>query len=413
MRRAVYCKEEAPYGEYRNYNFKILLVKVEATLIIKLLFTVKNCSTLLVFLRGICQKLQGSGCHKCANINKPGEKTNDDSHKKEASAISILISYVTSGVLTKTFESCRADLTFHLADSLNVNLLGRLGIQVKSALATRLNHNSWQFTCTKGYEGLYIICVPLRNADNGNFILANESVLVIPGDNIVVDTVIWTINRRSHESDKWGGYAVSVSDFTQHLVSLYEDASVKKHDWKWLMTPTHKGRVIEFNNSTKRLVAFKDIVCEDDPVGEHRQIDAIINGHRVQDKSAYETVNVRLCVNCRRILGDNKSVPYSLDNKFVPFNVFFQDHIGIVSTADLFEVGVIRKNAQDDSGRQKFAVLPPSAPTARESKYDGLVQWFELIPENTQPFLDSIESCEAKYKKLIQKHIDSESNLLV
>lgn len=328
-------------------------------------------------------------------------RINDDSHQKEARAIEILKTHVQSGILSKTFEACRADLSFHLNEP--VEVAERLGIQVKSALATKRNDRSWQFTYTKGYEGLLIICVPLKTDDEGEFVLANTSVLVIPGDDVKVDTVTWTINRTYKIEDKWGPYSINISVLDEHLCSMYHDEHIKKHIWDTLTMPTQQGRIIEFDNYTKRKSAFNALAYTDDPLGECTQIDVIINGIPVQDKSAYSgKIGIRLTVNCRKSMGAKKSRPYSLNDNFVAINVFHGESIGVVSTAALVKAGVIRRSDDDRGGKVKFSVLPPST-KSRISKYSAdMVQWFKLIPENTQSFLDTLQQCKIKHDELMK-----------
>ena len=324
----------------------------------------------------------------------------DDNHKKEATAIEILTSYVKSGILSKTFESCKADLSFHVGAS-NDNAT-RLGIQVKSALATKRNDRTWQFTCAKGYDGLLLICVPLKTNNQGNHVLANRSVLVIPGDDVKVNTVTWTIGRMSEKKDKWGAYSIDMNELDRRLCSMYHDEHIKKYNWDTLTKPTQSGRVIEFDNYNKRKAAFDALSYTDDPSGEHTQIDVIINGVPVQDKSAFTHVQGRrLKVNCRKSMGSKKSRPYSLNDKFVALNVFHGEYIGVVSTAALFKAGVIRRSDGDTGGTVQFSVLPPLTTTSSVSKYSSdMIQWFKLIPENTQLFLDSLLQCEFKHEEL-------------
>jgi hypothetical protein len=232
-------------------------------------------------------------------------KSSNDSNKLEADAHKDFVSLIPDNI-KRTTETCQADWVYYKDDLSKV-----LPVQTKTATISK--KKTYRFNKTNNYPGLLLVCRPMPAIDAGT--------LIIPGTLVKVAY----LNATPKEKTKYGPYFVPDQKLPAFMSGLY-DAVAKMSTYKWpsgievdisslklqdfeeASVPKSHSSKKEYENQKWRKEKFPmlDYVAID---VENTTVDMMINGLRVQDKTA--NAERRLEVNLKKAGGrKNKKVTY-------------------------------------------------------------------------------------------------------
>ena len=251
-----------------------------------------------------------------------------------------------------TGECCLADWGFYIKDLSKV-----IGIQTKTSSIG--GDNTFRFYGCDKYDGMLLMCRPMPKIQEGT--------LIIPGGLVHTDGIGLTVK----ENKKYYPYLIKDEDLHNFMVSIYESiennsniikwpsgievdiSSMKFYNFAELMIPRSKLSRIEYENSEWRRKTFPSFIYST-PLIQGTTVDQIINGVKIQDKSA-RLVGKALQVTLSKSGGKkNISVPYE-ENDFDCLWIFPNNSrrfIIIIPMFKLIEKGIIKT----DTNKGKTAI---------------------------------------------------------
>lgn len=237
-------------------------------------------------------------------------------HAQEAAAQDELVALLGADHYVETPEKCRADASFFVADP-NYSL----PIQTKSC-SFRTNRKGFNnFNRAAGYQNMLLFCRPMPRLYIGTVILPS----VLAPDNICL-----TLSKKS----KYVSFIVPDTVLSAFLTQLHKAVENNQQTHIWpsgvevdisdlklvphytLCVPPGVENMLERKNFEWRLRNLPSFHY-DTPKAQGTTVDVLINGVRVQDKSAFETESVYglsliLKKNNGRKKGKYTSAPYAI-----------------------------------------------------------------------------------------------------
>jgi hypothetical protein len=322
-------------------------------------------------------------------------KSSNNNSKLESDA-HLELKEILSDNMIKTTECAKADWCYFKEDLTNV-----LPVQTKTA--TKIN-NDYKFSKVNKYDEMLLVCRPMPMHEVGTF--------VIPGKLIKVEY----LHIRLKKDTKYWPYFITDKDLKQFMSDLYEALSDNKVIFKWpsgieidissiklqefdkISVPISKNNKKEFDNQNWRREKFP-LLNYVYPTVENTKTDVIINGLRIQDKTA--NANKNLQTNLNKSAGRiNKKMtfrPYEADD----FDVLFtfpndnRKYMFIIPMYVLIEKGLIKTDTQKGQTWMSCVI--------KDKKSDSNYKWTQYYCFDTEK--DDIQDVVIEFLEDIKNNI--------
>ena len=206
-------------------------------------------------------------------------------HRLEANSIKEFYDILNNKNILKTNECCLADMAYYKDD-----VEKTIAIQVKTA---SISKNRYYFHQCHKYDGMLLFCRPNPKI--------KEGTVIIPGGFVKNPELCVGFNEK--KPTKYQRYFVKDDELAEFMLTIYDAIeskqktlvwpsglnvdieSLKYYEYNDLCIPLTKDYLKEYEYGKWRKEILPDLIYEQPDV-EKTTVDIIINGIRVQDKSA-------------------------------------------------------------------------------------------------------------------------------
>jgi len=318
--------------------------------------------------------------HKIANKNTNTRQENKEMYgnpqEQEMVGQEMFLKYVDSNEfdIYNTIEGAHADLLIKPKNEENW-----LNIQIKTTMKKRTFDNCYMFSNTRNYPKFLMVLVCIE-----------EEIIWIMNGNVCC---LKPIHLNLSKKGKYSKYLINNDEINDKIKECYFDENYKKttkeEGCKSLCENYNKER--RFFNMRMERLPFLDI--EDFKI-DNACTDAIINGHKVQDKLAQqEKTNkdrVRASIKKSNGIRNGKRTkqPYKLgDNDYYWFHLPkpFENLFYCIPERCLIENGYLK--TETCKGRREILFYPKGQKKVLSSPCQKYIFNYDEIDENTEIFL--------------------------